>query len=419
MLVRGVAARSAMRSRCLAAVGLAALGLGFGAAAGPGAVTAAAYAPAGSGAEAGTGDACGAFPGAHQLPGADGVVPAAWSGGGLVVPACGPVPEDGGTARPVHPYPGALWTAGYQCVEFSERYLYQRFGVTMDVATNGDQVAANYAARYAGLFMIIRNGTPHRAPAAGDVLSLSAAPGFDSANGGHSAVVQSSSVGPAGDGTVTVIEENADAGGVAVLSVSGWRVLDPGFRYVEWLTTAGLTVTSPHPPAVLAGVPYSFALTATGGRPPYRWRVTDGALPAGLALSAAGTLSGTVSTVTASAGTVSAETGDGTLAGRPPAAPVTVAVTDTRGATATAALALPLRGPPDTPVVRAPDHAAPADHTSTDQAGARQPGARQPPPSRHSAHGLARGGPAAKAADGRRCPPSHPAATKARRPSQY
>src|SRR6185312_15584352 len=112
-------------------------------------------------------------------------------------------------------------------------------------------------------------------------------------------------------------------------------------------------------------------------------------------------------------------TGDGTLAGRPPAAPVTVAVTDTRGATATAALALPLRGPPDTPVVRAPDHAAPADHTSTDQAGARQPGARQPPPSRHSAHGRARGGPAAKAADGRRCPPSHPAATKARRPSQY
>jgi len=229
-------------------------------------------------------------------------------------------------------------------------------------------VAANYAARYAGLFMIIRNGTPHRAPAAGDVLSLSAAPGFDSANGGHSAVVQSSSVGPAGDGTVTVIEENADADGVAVLSVSGWRVLDPGFSYVEWLTTAGLTVTSPHPPAVLAGVPYSFALTATGGRPPYRWRVTAGALPAGLALSAAGTLSGTVS-----AGTVSTVRGSAVRGGAvTAAAPVTVAVTDTRGATATTALALPLPGPPDTSAVRAPDRAAPADHTPTDQAAAQQ-----------------------------------------------
>lgn len=355
-----------MRSRRLAAVGLAALALGSGAAAGPGAVTAAAYASAGSGAGAAGG--CGAFPGARQLPGADGIVPAAWSGGGLMVPACGPVPGGGGTARPVHPYPGALWTAGYQCVEFSERYLYQRFGVTMDVVTNGDQVAANYAARYPGLFMVIRNGTPHRAPAAGDVLSLSAAPGFDSPNGGHSAVVQTSSVDAAGDGTVTVIEENADASGVAVLQVSGWRVLDPGFRYAEWLTTAGLAVTSPHPPAVLAGKPYSFALTATGGRPPYHWRMTAGALPAGLALSAAGTLYGTVSTVTASSGTVSAETGDGTLAGRPPTALVTVAVTDTRGATATAAIALPLPRPRGSPADRPPANRELADRASANQA---------------------------------------------------
>src|SRR6185312_13018333 len=347
-----------MRSRRLAAIGLATLALGLGAAAGPGAVTAA-YAAAGSGAEAGVGAACGAFPGARQLPGADGVVPAAWSGGGLVVPACGPIPEEGGTARPVHPYPGALWTAGYQCVEFSERYLYQRYGVTMDVATNGDQVAANYAAKYPGLFMIIRNGTPHRAPAAGDVLSLSAAPGFDSANGGHSVVVQASSVGLAGDGSVTVVEENADASGVAVLPVRGWRVLDPGFRYAEWLTTAGLVVTSPHPPAVLAGEPYSFALTATGGRPPYRWRVTVGVLPAGLALSAAGRLSGTVSTRTIN-------TARGSTA-RGSAGTVTVGVTDTRGANTTAAIALPLPRPPDTSVVRAPDRDASADHMPADR----------------------------------------------------
>jgi hypothetical protein len=154
-------------------------------------------------------------------------------------PTPGPASRARDTAAPVYAYPGALWTAGYQCVEFSERYLYDRFGVTMNVVTNGDQVVAHYAADYAGLFTVVRNGTPHRAPAAGDVLSLSASPGFDSASGGHTAVVQSSSVNAAGNGTATVVEENAAASGVAVLRVAGWTVRYPGFPYIEWLTTPG------------------------------------------------------------------------------------------------------------------------------------------------------------------------------------
>jgi hypothetical protein len=198
---------------------------------------------------------CAAFPGAHQLPGADGVTPAGWSGGGLVVPSCGPAPGDGGPSdtsaggagpgAAVYPYPGALWTAGYQCVEFSERYLYDRYGVTMDVVTNGDQVAANYATNFPGLFMIIRNGTPRRPPAAGDVLSLSAVPGFDSAAGGHTAVVQSSAVDAAGNGTVTVVEENASAAGIARLTVTGWTVRYPGYPYIEWLTATGQQARRP------------------------------------------------------------------------------------------------------------------------------------------------------------------------------
>jgi hypothetical protein len=248
----------AARWRLLGA-GLAALAFGFSTAAAPGTpVTPAVATPARTG-SGDTGDSrpdapCRAFAGARQLPGADGVSPAAWSGGGLVVPACGPAPggsapngpdpapgsgsgaSAGDTAAPVYAYPGALWTAGYQCVEFSERYLYDRFGVTMNVVTNGDQVVAHYAADYAGLFMAVRNGTPHRAPAAGDVLSLSTAPGFDSASGGHTAVVQSSSVNAAGNGTATVVEENAAASGVTVLRVAGWTVRYPGFPYVEWLT---------------------------------------------------------------------------------------------------------------------------------------------------------------------------------------
>ena len=175
------------------------------------------------------------------------MVPAAWSGGSLVVPACGPAPGGAATAAPVHPYPGAPWTAGYQCVEFSERYLYDRYGVTMNASANGDQVVADYAAGYPGLFTVIKNGTPHRSPAPGDVLSLSAAAGFDSAGGGHTAVVQSSSVSGAGNGTVTVaVTDAAGATATAYLAVRVTVTVTVGaataqatgangnLRYAEW-----------------------------------------------------------------------------------------------------------------------------------------------------------------------------------------
>ena len=56
-------------------------------------------------------------------------------------------PGGGSGAAPVYPYPDAPWTSGYQCVEFSERYRYDRYGVTMDIAANGDQVAARWCCR--------------------------------------------------------------------------------------------------------------------------------------------------------------------------------------------------------------------------------------------------------------------------------
>jgi CHAP domain len=175
------------------------------------------------------GGSCNAVAGAYQFPGADGVTPAAWTGDGLTVPACGPIPNDGGPTTPIAPYPGALKTPGYQCVEFSERYLFYRYGVTMGIPTNGDQVAAHYAAKYPALFMLVKSGTPNRAPAAGDVLSMAKVPGFDGSDGGHTAVVQSSSVNSAGDGTVTIVEENAVPSGVQVLKDTDWNVTYDGF----------------------------------------------------------------------------------------------------------------------------------------------------------------------------------------------
>jgi hypothetical protein len=186
---------------CVLTVGLAALTAAVATAViwpDPAAAAAAAAAAVATAVPGTQGGSCDAVAGAYQFGGADGVSPAAWTGDGLTVPACGPIPNDGGPATPVAPYPGALKTPGYQCVEFSERYLFYRYGVTMGISTDGDQVAGHYAAKYPALFMIVKSGTPDRAPVPGDVLSMAKMPGFDGADGGHTAVVQSSSVNSAG-----------------------------------------------------------------------------------------------------------------------------------------------------------------------------------------------------------------------------
>ncbi|MHC1763940.1 MAG: choice-of-anchor D domain-containing protein [Verrucomicrobiia bacterium] len=53
-----------------------------------------------------------------------------------------------------------------------------------------------------------------------------------------------------------------------------------------------ITTASPLPSG-MTGEPYSFNLVASGGTEPYTWSVSSGALPAGLALSSLGILSGT------------------------------------------------------------------------------------------------------------------------------
>ncbi|MBB5064304.1 S-layer family protein [Granulicella mallensis] len=55
-----------------------------------------------------------------------------------------------------------------------------------------------------------------------------------------------------------------------------------------------LVITTMSLPAVRVGSTYSQTLTATGGTPPYIWKQSSGNLPAGLQLSSAGVISGTV-----------------------------------------------------------------------------------------------------------------------------
>ena len=60
------------------------------------------------------------------------------------------------------------------------------------------------------------------------------------------------------------------------------------------VTPTPLQITTTSLPDATAGQPYSATLTATGGTPPYKWKVTSGSLPAGLTLnSSSGTISGT------------------------------------------------------------------------------------------------------------------------------
>jgi hypothetical protein len=67
-----------------------------------------------------------------------------------------------------------------------------------------------------------------------------------------------------------------------------------------------ITTISPLPSGTV-GVPYtSLAFAATGGTPPYSWAVTAGTLPAGLALSKAGVLSGTPTAAASNSFTVTA-----------------------------------------------------------------------------------------------------------------
>ena len=55
---------------------------------------------------------------------------------------------------------------------------------------------------------------------------------------------------------------------------------------------SGLTITTIAVPAGQVGVSYSTTLTQAGGTGPFTWSIAQGALPAGLALSAAGTITG-------------------------------------------------------------------------------------------------------------------------------
>jgi len=86
---------------------------------------------------------------------------------------------------------------------------------------------------------------------------------------------------------------------------------------------AALAITPVSLPHAVVAVPYSQTLAATGGIPPYSWRLLAGALPPGISLeSASGTISGTTRT--------------------PGPAPLVVQVSDSQAAAATDSISITL-----------------------------------------------------------------------------
>lgn len=230
-----------------------------------------AAAPAHAVAQGGT---CTAFSGAYQLNDGKGHY-AAYADSSVTVPACGPEPGYGGGPR-VYAYPGAPWTEGYQCVEFSDRFIYYKYGLTAPAQTNGDQIVDHFAAKYPDKFDV-RTAADKKPLVQGDVLSFAHSSNFNDSSGGHTAVVQSSSIGSDGTGWVTVVEQNSAQAGQATFKVDGWGITNSsGYKYVKWLHFRA----TPTPPTTGGGsgssgaggakkVDVVFAIDTTGSMSPY------------------------------------------------------------------------------------------------------------------------------------------------------
>ena len=159
-------------------------------------------------------------------------------------------------------------TPGFQCVEFTDRFLAvaDGFGAVM---ANGSEVVMNYHAAYPNTTVVVNGtaGAVGHPPTAGDALSFSTTPSFYDATDGHTAVVVSSRVNAAGNGRVEIAQENVSpADYLYSLRLVAWRLVDPReppnaefqYPYAEWLVVpsvgaSGVTVPPLVTPSASSG----------------------------------------------------------------------------------------------------------------------------------------------------------------------
>jgi hypothetical protein len=140
------------------------------------------------------------------------------------VKACGPT----GTFHLVIFETGFWGEYEWQCVELSMRYMYLAYGIH-PYSGDGNDVVYNYPGTL--LKKIYNNGVKGLVPVAGDVLSYGSNTSY-----GHTAIVSASDVDSSGNGTVTVVEQNASSTGTSTLSVKSWVVNSKyGMDIIGWL----------------------------------------------------------------------------------------------------------------------------------------------------------------------------------------
>lgn len=150
------------------------------------------------------------------------------------MPACGPRNTEVARSLGVGGLPGDPWSVlEWQCVELSKRYLRLRHNVNPYPA-NGSQVVGNYANDSYNpngpMLEVVVNGGAPPAPQPGDVLSYGS-----TTTAGHTSVVRSVNVNSAGNGSITVLEENLAAGGQSALTVTNWYVSGNAGSVTKWL----------------------------------------------------------------------------------------------------------------------------------------------------------------------------------------
>ena len=191
----------------------------------------------------------------------------------------------------------------WQCVELSARFLWAVYGIWAGPGTGisgGSQLVSVVHSQHPTI--AVGAPGPGSVPAAGDVISLGPGGGSD-ASVGHTAVVVSAN---SATGSFVVMSENDPEGsaGEQTLQVDLGGAHNGAVQFNGlWTTASWLTLTSSSPltvpaasyPTPVQGQPYSTSLSASGGTTPYSWQVVGGALPAGLALSSNGVISGTPS----------------------------------------------------------------------------------------------------------------------------
>jgi len=116
-------------------------------------------------------------------------------------------------------------------------------------------------------------------------------------------------------GTITGIPDGSGTTAFTVrLEDAGGRSMERGYQ-VEVINP--LVILTPSIPGGTTGVDYSFTMVGSGGRPPYEWTVSSGALPSGLAMAADGTISGQPTVTTNANVVVRVADSDGRVAAFP------------------------------------------------------------------------------------------------------